>query len=73
MEQLGIRQKDLAEIIGFKSRVSEILNKKRRLNLEMIRKLNKTLNIPTDISKRLLNKFVLFIIQLRPNSINFQT
>lgn len=49
MEQLGMKQKDLAEIIGFKSRVSEVLNKKRKLSLEMIRSLNEKLNIPTTI------------------------
>lgn len=49
MEQLGMKQKDLAETIGFKSRVSEILNKKRKLTLEMIRKLHEELNIPTSI------------------------
>ena len=49
MEQMGMNQKDLAEIIGFKSRVSEILNKKRKLTLDMIRKLNTTLNIPTEV------------------------
>jgi HTH-type transcriptional regulator/antitoxin HigA len=49
MEQLGMKQKDLAEVMGFKSRVSEILNKKRKLTLDMIRKLNTTLHIPTDI------------------------
>lgn len=49
MEQLGMKQKDLAEIFGFKSRVSEILNKKRKLTLEMVRKLNTTLHIPTEV------------------------
>ena len=49
MEQMGMKQKDLAEIVGFKSRVSEILNKKRKLTLEMIRKLNVTLHIPTEV------------------------
>ncbi|MFQ3172940.1 MAG: HTH-type transcriptional regulator/antitoxin HigA [Flavobacterium sp.] len=49
MEQMGMKQKDLAEIFGFKSRVSEILNKKRKLTLEMIRKLNTTLHIPTEV------------------------
>ncbi len=49
MEQMGMKQKDLAEIVGFKSRVSEILNKKRKLTLEMIRKLNTTLHIPTEV------------------------
>jgi HTH-type transcriptional regulator/antitoxin HigA len=49
MEQMGMKQKDLIEVIGFKSRVSEILNRKRKLTLEMIRKLSKTLKIPTDV------------------------
>lgn len=49
MEQMGMKQKDLAEVVGFKSRVSEILNKKRKLTLSMIRKLNSTLHIPTEV------------------------
>ncbi len=49
MEQIGMKQKDLAEIVGFKSRVSEILNKKRKLTLTMIRKLSAILHIPTDV------------------------
>jgi len=49
MEQIGMKQKDLAEVVGFKSRVSEILNKKRKLTLDMIRKLNTTLRIPTEV------------------------
>ena len=49
MEQLGYKQKDLALAIGLKSRVSEILNRKRKLTLDMIRKLSEELSIPTDI------------------------
>ena len=49
MEQLGLQQKDLVEIIGFKSRVSEILNYKRKLTLEMIRSFHKNLSIPTSV------------------------
>ena len=49
MEQMGMKQKDLAEVVGFKSRVSEILSKKRKLTLRMIRKLNSTLHIPTEV------------------------
>ncbi len=49
MEQMGMKQKDLAEVFGFKSRVSEILNKKRKLTLEMVRKLNTQLHIPTEV------------------------
>lgn len=49
MEQMHMNQKELAEIVGFASRVSEILNRKRKLTLEMIRKLNSSLNIPTEV------------------------
>ena len=49
MEQMGMKQKDLAEVMGFKSRVSEILNKKRKLSLNMIRKLSTSLRIPTEV------------------------
>ncbi|MBL0341869.1 MAG: helix-turn-helix domain-containing protein [Bacteroidetes bacterium] len=52
MEQLGYTQKDLTDVIGLKSRVSEILNKKRKLSLEMIRKLHQVLGIPTDVLVR---------------------
>lgn len=46
MEQMGMTQKDLSDIIGYNSRVSEILNKKRKLNLNMIRNLHNKLKIP---------------------------
>lgn len=49
MEQLGYNQTDLANIVGLKSRASEILNKKRKLSLEMIRQLHDKLNIPTEV------------------------
>jgi HTH-type transcriptional regulator/antitoxin HigA len=49
MEQMGYNQNDLAKIIGFKSRASEILSKKRKLSLEMIRQLHTSLHIPTDV------------------------
>lgn len=49
MEQMGYSQDDLAKIIGLKSRASEILNKKRKLSLKMIRQLHNQLHIPTDI------------------------
>jgi HTH-type transcriptional regulator/antitoxin HigA len=52
MEQMGYKQKDLAEIIGLKSRVSEILNRKRKLTLEMIRKLHDAMGIPTEVLVR---------------------
>lgn len=46
MEQMEMDNRDLAEIIGYKSRVSEIFNKKRKLNLKMIRNLHEKLKIP---------------------------
>lgn len=49
MEQLGFNQSDLAEVVGLKSRASEILNKKRKLTLEMIRLLHDRLRIPTEV------------------------
>ena len=49
MEQMGYNQNDLAKIVGFKSRASEILNRKRKLSLEMIRQIHESLNIPTDV------------------------
>ena len=49
MDQLGLKQKDLSKIFGFKSRVSEIINRKRKLSLDMIRKLHRELRIPTEV------------------------
>ena len=46
LEQLNMNNSDLVKIIGSKSRTSEILNRKRKLSLSMIRSLNKQLNIP---------------------------
>ena len=49
MEELGLRNKDLADIIGYHSRVSEILSAKRKLTLDMIRKLHVALHIPLEV------------------------
>lgn len=49
MGQLGYTQTDLADIIGQRSRASEILNKKRKLSLEMIRQLHNNWKIPTQV------------------------
>ena len=49
MEQLDFSQNDLAQVIGLKSRASEILNRKRKLSLDMIRKLTEKLNIPSEV------------------------
>jgi HTH-type transcriptional regulator/antitoxin HigA len=45
MEELQLKQTDLISEIGGKSRVSEILNKKRKLTLQMIRNLAVRLNL----------------------------
>ena len=49
MEQLNYNQTDLGKLFGQKSRASEILNRKRKLSLEMIRKLSENLNIPSEV------------------------
>jgi HTH-type transcriptional regulator/antitoxin HigA len=48
MEQQGLTNKDLARILGYKSRVTDLFNKHRKLNLSMVRKLYKELHIPLE-------------------------
>lgn len=54
MEEMQLKQVDLIPEIGGKSRVSEILNRKRRLTVEMIRKLAVRLNLSVEI---LINEY----------------
>ncbi len=49
MEEMQLKQVDLVNEIGGKSRVSEILNRKRKLTVEMIRKLTDRLNLSPNI------------------------
>jgi HTH-type transcriptional regulator/antitoxin HigA len=49
MEEMNLKQKDLVGILGGKSAVSEILNKKKKLTLEMIRALEVKLNISASL------------------------
>lgn len=49
MEQQGLTRKDLEPMIGSRTRVSEILNRKRGLSIEMIRRLHTGLGIPADV------------------------
>lgn len=49
MEEMNLKQVDLIPEIGGKSRVSEILNRKRRLTVDMIRKLTIRLNISAKV------------------------
>lgn len=46
MEQQGLRQKDIAPLLGGKNRASEVLSRKRSLTLSMIRALHEKLNLP---------------------------
>lgn len=49
MEELNILQKDLVGIIGGKSRVSEILNRRKRLTVDMIHALEQKLHISASV------------------------
>ncbi len=49
MEEMNLKQKDLVGVIGGKSRVSEILNKKKRLTVDMIRELEGILHISASV------------------------
>jgi HTH-type transcriptional regulator/antitoxin HigA len=46
MEQMNLKQADIAPLFGGKTRVSEVLNGKRTLTLKMIALLHKYLEIP---------------------------
>ncbi len=48
MEQGGLTRKELEGVLGSRSRVSEILNRKRRLTVDMIWGLHKEFNIPLE-------------------------
>jgi HTH-type transcriptional regulator/antitoxin HigA len=48
LEQAGKEQKDLVPILGSRSRVSEVMNRKRSLTLRMIRRLFDELHIPME-------------------------
>jgi HTH-type transcriptional regulator/antitoxin HigA len=49
MEEMQLKQIDLVDAIGGKSRVSEVLNRKRKLTVEMIRKLTPKLHLSADL------------------------
>ncbi len=48
MEQMGIDRKALEPFLGGRSRVSEVLNRKRKLSMSQVRKLHDGLNIPLE-------------------------
>src|SRR5713101_7039722 len=49
MEQQGLRRKDLQPLIGTRTRVAEVLNRKRSLSIGMIRRLHQTLGISAEV------------------------
>ena len=49
MEQKGLTRRDLEPAIGSRSRVSEVLSRKRPLTLPMVRALSILLQIPADV------------------------
>ena len=49
LDQLGINEKELNNILGFRSRKHDIFTGKRKLNLNMIRALHKKLKIPAEV------------------------
>src|SRR4051812_20553076 len=49
MESRDLTRRDLEPLLGSRARVAEILNRRRTLTLEMIRRLHTTLGIPADI------------------------
>ncbi|MFZ0236933.1 MAG: helix-turn-helix domain-containing protein [Xanthobacteraceae bacterium] len=49
MDQQGLTRKDLESLIGTRTRVAEVLNRKRSLSISMIRRLHKHLGISADV------------------------
>lgn len=49
MEQQGLTRKDLEEIIGTRTRIAEVLNRKRSLSIGMIRRLHARLGISAEV------------------------
>jgi HTH-type transcriptional regulator/antitoxin HigA len=49
MEQQGLTRRDLEEIIGTRTRIAEVMNRKRGLSIAMIRRLHERLGISADV------------------------
>ncbi len=49
MEQMGLTRKDLEPMIGTRARVAEVMNRKRSLSIDMIRRLHKELGISAEV------------------------
>ena len=64
MEEMNLKQTDLVSVIGSRSRVSDILNRKRKLTLEMIRNINRQLNLSPKV---LINDYELVNVSSAPS------
>jgi HTH-type transcriptional regulator / antitoxin HigA len=49
IDELGHTQAELADLLGSRSRASEVLNRKRALSIEMIRKINEAWKLPLEL------------------------
>ena len=49
MEQMRLKRSDLEPLLGSRARVAEILNRRRRLSMTMIRRLHQNLGIPAEV------------------------
>jgi HTH-type transcriptional regulator / antitoxin HigA len=49
MEQQGLTRRDLEGILGTRTRVAEVLNRRRGLSINMIRRLHEKLGIPAEV------------------------
>ena len=49
MEQQGLTRKDLEEVLGTRTRVAEVLNRRRGLSINMIRRLHEKLGISAEV------------------------
>lgn len=49
MEQMGMTRKDLEPLIGTRARVAEVMNRKRGLSIDMIRRLHEGLGISAEV------------------------
>jgi HTH-type transcriptional regulator / antitoxin HigA len=48
MDEIGLSRRDLEPLLGSKSRVSDILNRKRKLTMEMVRSLSQRMQLPAE-------------------------
>lgn len=73
MEEQGLRQKDIADLLGGKNRASEVLAGKRPLTLPMIRALHERLGIPADLLIGETTPAVSADYEINPEDLPYQT